>query len=56
MLGNEEIVRELYTAAEAQGTDIEKFVSMFSNEGYMRAPFISKRHRHDNNPSPAHAR
>jgi hypothetical protein len=35
MLGNEEIIRELY-AAEGQGTDIEKFVSMFSDEGYMR--------------------
>ena|ERR1700737_78268 len=36
MLSNEEIIRELYAAAEGQGTDIEKFVSMFSDEGYMR--------------------
>ena len=36
MLGNEEIIRELYAVAEGQGTDIEKFVSMFSDEGYMR--------------------
>jgi hypothetical protein len=35
MLGNEEIIRELYAAGEGQGTDIEKFVSMFSEEGYM---------------------
>lgn len=35
MLSNEEIIRELYAAAEGQGTDIEKFVSMFSEEGYM---------------------
>ncbi len=35
MLGNEEIIRELYVAAEGQGTDTEKFVSMFSDEGYM---------------------
>jgi ketosteroid isomerase-like protein len=35
MLGNEEIIRELYAAAEGQGTDIEKLVSMFSEEGYM---------------------
>lgn len=35
MLGNEEIIRELYVAAEGQGTDTEKFVSMFSEEGYM---------------------
>ena len=33
MLRNEEIIRELYAAAEGQGTDIEKFVSMFSDEG-----------------------
>ena len=36
MLGNEKIIRELYAAAEGRGTDIEKFVSMFSDEGYMR--------------------
>jgi predicted ester cyclase len=35
MLRNEEIIRELYAAAEGQGTDIEKFVSLFSEEGYM---------------------
>jgi hypothetical protein len=35
-IGNEEIIRELYAVAEGQGTDIEKFVSMFSDEGYMR--------------------
>jgi ketosteroid isomerase-like protein len=36
MLGNEEIIRELYAAVEGRGTDIKKFVSMFSDEGYMR--------------------
>src|SRR5471030_1176231 len=35
MLGNEKIIRELCAAAEGQGLDIEKFVSMFSHEGYM---------------------
>ena len=35
MLRNEELIRELYAAAEGQGTDIEKFVSLFSEEGYM---------------------
>src|ERR1039457_1072018 len=35
MLGNEEIIRELYVAGEGQGTDAKKFVSMFSDEGYM---------------------
>jgi predicted ester cyclase len=35
MLDNERIIRELCAAAEGQGTDIEKFVSMFSEEGYM---------------------
>jgi hypothetical protein len=35
MLGNEKIIRELYAAAEGHGMDIEKFVSMFSEEGYM---------------------
>ena len=35
MLDNEEIIRELYAAGEGQGTDTEKFVSMFSDEGYM---------------------
>src|SRR5271156_6834299 len=35
MLRNEEFIRELYAAAEGQGTDIAKFVSLFSAEGYM---------------------
>jgi hypothetical protein len=35
MPGNEEIIRELYAAGEGQGKDIEKFVSFFSEEGYM---------------------
>jgi hypothetical protein len=35
MLNNEEIVRELYAAAEGSGKDIAKFVSFFSDEGYM---------------------
>ena len=35
MLGNEEIISELYAAAEGQGIDVAKFVSMFSHEGYM---------------------
>ncbi|MGD0116561.1 MAG: nuclear transport factor 2 family protein [Candidatus Binatus sp.] len=35
MLRNEEFIRELYAAAEGQGMDIEKFVSLFSEEGYM---------------------
>jgi hypothetical protein len=35
MLRNEEIIGEPYAAAEGQGTDIEKFVSLFSEEGYM---------------------
>ena len=35
MLDNEGIIREIYAAAEGQGTNIEKFVSMFSPEGYM---------------------
>jgi hypothetical protein len=35
MAGNVEIIRELYAAAEGRGTDTEKFVSMFSDEGYM---------------------
>src|ERR1700738_5356259 len=34
-LGNEEIIRELYAAAEGPGMDTEKFVSFFSEEGYM---------------------
>jgi len=35
MLSNEEIIRELYAAAEGQGIDTQKFVSSFSDEGYM---------------------
>lgn len=35
MPANEEIIRELYAAAEGRGTDTEKFVSMFSGDGYM---------------------
>jgi len=35
MLRNEEIIRELYANAEGQGTDIDKFVSLFSEERYM---------------------
>jgi uncharacterized protein len=34
-LGNEEIIRELYAAAEGPGMDTEKFVSFFPEEGYM---------------------
>ena len=33
--GDEEIIRKLYAAAEGQGKDIEKFVSFFSEQGYM---------------------
>jgi predicted ester cyclase len=35
MLDHEKFIREFYTYAEGQGTDVEKFVSMFSDEGYM---------------------
>jgi ketosteroid isomerase-like protein len=35
MLDNEKLIRKLYTYAEGQGLDTEKFVSMFSDEGYM---------------------
>jgi len=35
MPSNEEIIRELYAASEGRGLDAEKFVSMFSDEGYM---------------------
>ena len=35
MPGNEEIIRELYAAGEGRGLDTKKFVSMFSEEGYM---------------------
>jgi hypothetical protein len=31
---NEELVRELYAAAEGSGKDIAKFLSFFSDEGY----------------------
>src|SRR3984957_16842581 len=34
-LGNEEIIRKLYAAGEGPGMDTEKFVSLFSEEGYM---------------------
>ena len=37
MLNNEEIVRELYAAAEGSGKDIAKLVSFFSDEGYIKA-------------------
>jgi len=33
--GNEEIIRKLYAAGEPPGMDTEKFVSFFSEEGYM---------------------
>ena len=36
MPNNEQIVRELYAAAEGHGTDAAKFSSMFSENGYMR--------------------
>jgi predicted ester cyclase len=35
MPSNEEIIRELYAAGEGQGMDTQKFVSTFSDEGYM---------------------
>jgi predicted ester cyclase len=35
MLDNEKFIRKLYTYAEGRGLDTEKFVSMFSDEGYM---------------------
>jgi hypothetical protein len=34
-LDNEEIIRKLYAAAEGPGMDTEKFVSFFSEKGYM---------------------
>ena len=37
MLDNEKFIRKLYTYAEGQGLDTEKFVSMFSDDGYMLA-------------------
>ncbi len=35
MPSNEEIIRELYAAGEGQRMDTQKFVSTFSDEGYM---------------------
>jgi ketosteroid isomerase-like protein len=35
MLDNEKFIRKLYTYAEGKGLDTGKFVSMFSDEGYM---------------------
>src|ERR1700683_5012871 len=35
MLDHEKLIRKLYTYAEGQGLDTQKFVSMFSDEGYM---------------------
>lgn len=35
MRSNEEIIQELYVCGEGQGMDTKKFVSMFSQEGYM---------------------
>jgi predicted ester cyclase len=35
MLDHEKVIRELYTYAEGKGLDTAKFVSMFSDEGYM---------------------
>ena len=32
---NEQIIRETCAAAEGKGLDTEKFVSMFSHDGYM---------------------
>lgn len=36
MIDNEQRIRALYAAGEGEGLDVEKFVSMFSREGYMR--------------------
>jgi ketosteroid isomerase-like protein len=36
MTRNEEIIRGLYAAAEGRGLDAEKFVSLFSEQGYMQ--------------------
>ena len=36
MPSHEQTIRELYAAAEGRGMDTEKFVSMFSDDGYMR--------------------
>jgi predicted ester cyclase len=35
MLDHEKFIREFYTYAEGNQMDVEKFVSMFSDEGYM---------------------
>ena len=35
MLDHEKLIRKLYTYGEGQGIDTRKFVSMFSDEGYM---------------------
>src|SRR3984885_7409176 len=35
MLDHEKFIRKLYTYAEGKGIDTQKFVSMFSDEGYM---------------------
>ncbi|HJX82648.1 MAG TPA: hypothetical protein VJ248_11505, partial [Candidatus Udaeobacter sp.] len=32
---NEQIIRETCAAAEGQGLDTDKFISMFSHDGYM---------------------
>jgi ketosteroid isomerase-like protein len=36
MQSHENIIREFYAAAEGRGIDTKKFVSMFSDDGYMR--------------------
>jgi hypothetical protein len=43
MLNNEEIVRELYAAAEGSGKDIAKLVSFFSDEGSRAAMFFTSK-------------
>ena len=35
MLDHEKFIRKLYTYGEGEQMDVEKFVSMFSDEGYM---------------------
>jgi predicted ester cyclase len=35
MLDHEKFIRKVYTYVEGQGIDTQKFVSMFSDEGYM---------------------
>src|ERR1700760_3673291 len=34
-LGNEAIIKKLYAAGEGRGLDTDKFVSFFSEQGYM---------------------